>query len=165
VPRRCTVCTSDARAEIDRALVGGTPYRRIAKRLPVSEQALLRHHDGHVPEHLAKARQAAEIADADKLLARLQRLLDTAEGLLAKAAREGDYRTALSGIGQARACLELLLEVEGRVDRRPQVNLLVAPEWILARSALLEALAPYPEARAAVAARLLALDAPNGHRD
>ena len=74
-------------------------------------------------------------------------------------ATHGDYRTALSGVGQARACLELLLEVEGRVDRRPTVNLLVAPEWLAVRAALLAALAPYPEALAAVAERLLVLEA------
>ena len=159
MPRRCTVCTSDEREAIDRALVAGTPYRGIASHRPVSEQALLRHHDAHVPARLAKAQEAAEVADADKLLARLQRLLDTAEGLLARAARDGDYRTALSGVGQARACLELLLEVEGRVDRRPTVNLLVAPEWLAVRAALLAALAPYPEALAAVAERLLVLEA------
>ncbi len=158
MPRRCTICTSDARDTIDKALVAGTPYRRIAARLPVSEQALLRHHDGHVPERLAKAHEAAEVADADKLLARVQRLLDLAEAILARAEREGDHRTALSGIGQARACAELLLEVEGRVDRRPQVNVLVLPEWLLARDALLDALRPYPDARAAVSARLARLE-------
>src|SRR3712207_751211 len=103
MPPRCTVCTSDEGDAIHPALVAGTPYRRIAAHRPVSEQALLRHHDAHVPAHLAKAQEAAEVADADKLLARLQRLLDTAEGLLARATRDGDYRTALSGVGQARA--------------------------------------------------------------
>ena len=158
MPRRCTVCTSDERDAIDRALVAGTPYRGIARRWPVSADALARHHDEHLPAHLAKAQEASDVADAEKLLARLQRLLDSAEGLLTRAARDDDYRTALSGVGQARACLELLLEVEGRVDRRPTVNLLVMPEWLTVRSALLEALRPYPEARGAVSARLLALE-------
>jgi hypothetical protein len=159
MPRRCTVCTSDQRDAIDRELVGGTPYRRIARRRPVSADALARHHDEHLPERLAKAHEAAEVTRAGALLARLERLLDMAEGLLAKAAREGDYRTALGGVGQARACLELLLEAEGRVDRRPTVNILVSPEWLAVRSALLAALAPYPDARAAAAERLLAMEA------
>ena len=157
MPRRCTVCTHDERDGIDRALVAGTPYRGIARRWPVSADALARHHDEHVPARLAMAQAAAEAADADRLLARLTALLDKADELLVKAERQGDIRTALSAIGQARSCIELLLEVEGGVDRRPTINLLVLPEWVAVRSALLEALGSYPEARAAVAERLVAL--------
>jgi hypothetical protein len=140
-------------------MVNRRPFRNIAQQAGLSVWSLLRHHDEHLGELLAKAERAKAL-EADALLERLRRLLDTAEGLLARAAREGDYRTALSGVGQARACLELLLEVEGRVDRRPTVNILIMPEWIEARSALLEALAPHPDARAAVAERLLALERP-----
>jgi hypothetical protein len=63
---------------------------------------------------------------------------------------------------------ELLAEVNGSdrsplrtvtmVDERPQVNILVSPEWIAVRAALLEALTPHPEARAAVAGCLLQLE-------
>ncbi len=47
----------------------------------------------------------------------------------------------------------------GELDDRPQVNVLVAPEWLAVRSAVLAALAPYPAARVAVANRLVMLDA------
>ena len=46
------------------------------------------------------------------------------------------------------------------IDRRPTLSLLVAPEWLHTRSALLDALRPFPEARTAVAARLVALERP-----
>jgi hypothetical protein len=55
----------------------------------------------------------------------------------------------------------------GELDA-PQVNVLLAPEWIGIRTGLLAALSPYPEARTAVAQRLVSLSAgaesPNVHR-
>jgi hypothetical protein len=48
------------------------------------------------------------------------------------------------------AQLELLAKLLGDLDERPQINVLVAPEWIQLRTTLLEALRPYPEARTAV---------------
>jgi hypothetical protein len=55
--------------------------------------------------------------------------------------------------------IELLARLIGELDERPQMNILVSPEWITVRTAVLETLAPHPEARAAVAGRLLQLEA------
>jgi len=55
--------------------------------------------------------------------------------------------------------LELTAKLMGELDERPQINVLVAPEWILVRTALLDALRPFPEARVAVLGRLTALEA------
>jgi hypothetical protein len=78
--------------------------------------------------------------------------------LLAKAEKAGEYRTALQGVREARACLELLAEMQGELDRRATINVLLAPEWLAVRSAVLAALARYPDARVAVADRLAALE-------
>ena len=158
MPRSCSICTHDRRAEIDRALLERRPFRDIACQFSVGRMAALRHHDDHLPAELARAREAQEVAQADDLLAQVRALRSKAMALLLKAEAQGDLRTALAGIREARACLELLLEVEGELDRRPTVNLLVLPEWQAVRSALLAALAPYPEARTAVAERLLAIE-------
>lgn len=121
--------------------------------------AVQRHADAdHIAHRLAQAHEAAEVAQADDLLAQLQALRAKAIDLLEQAERAGDLRTALLGVREARATIELLAEMEGEIDRRPQVNVLVAQEWLSLRSALFEALAPYPEARTAVAGRLLALE-------
>ncbi len=71
-------------------------------------------------------------------------------------------RTALLGIREARACVELLAEMEGELQRNPVVNILVAPEWIAVRSRLMHALSDYPEARSSVAAVLLEVDRGDG---
>ena len=50
--------------------------------------------------------------------------------------------------------IELQAKLIGELDDRPQVNLLVAPQWLELRVQILAALQPYPEARLAVAEAL-----------
>jgi len=154
LPRACTVCTHPQRHEAERALLDGTTFRTIADRFDLSETALKRHKRDHLPGHVAQAKAAAVVADADDLLGQLQSLRQKALDLLTKAEQAGDYRTALMGIREARGCVETLLEVEGNLDRRGVVNITVSADWIQVRTAILASLAPYPEAAQAVAAGL-----------
>lgn len=156
--RVCSSCTHPEREAVDAALVAGTPNRRIAAQFGLSEAAVRRHGAEHLPAALAHAQEAQAVAQAGTLLDEVRTLRTRALGILDRAEQAGDLRTALLAIREARTTVELLLEVEGELDRRPTVNVLVLPEWALARSALMEALRPYPEARAAVAARLEALE-------
>jgi hypothetical protein len=158
VARVCTVCVHPERLAIDQALVAGEPNRRIASQRDVSEIAVRRHKAEHLPAEMVKAQAAEEVVQADDLLGQVRELRLRALSILQKAEEKGDLRTALAGIREARACLELLLEVEGEIDRRPTLNLTLAPEWLTVRSALIDVLRPYPEARTAVAARLVALE-------
>jgi hypothetical protein len=41
---------------------------------------------------------------------------------------------------------------------------MLSAEWLTIRASLLAALGPYPDARAAVAQQLVALESSNGHR-
>jgi len=159
MPRTCSICSHPDRAAIDRALVAGEAYRTIAQRYGTSATALHRHKADHIPVKLAQAAVATQTAEASDLLTEVRDLRAKAYSLLLKAEAAGDIRTALSGVREARGCLELLGEMEGEIDRRPVVNILVAPEWVAVRSALMAALVPYPDARAAVAGRLVALEA------
>jgi hypothetical protein len=160
VPRRCSVCVHPDAPAINQAMINRKAFRAIACQFGVGRMAAVRHHDDHLPEALAKARAAAETAKADDLLLQLKIVKDVALTIMAQAQKAGDGRTALAGVREARSSLELLLELEQRLDRRPTVNVLLAPEWLLVRSTLLDALRDYPEARSAVAASLLALEAP-----
>lgn len=159
MPRTCTICTHAERAAIDAALIANEPYRHIAARFATSTGALQRHKDDHLPATLARAEAATETARGDSLLAQVQALKGKAISLLLKAEAAGDYRTALSGIREARACLELLAEMEGELNRAPQVNIILSPEWTRLRAVIIGALAPYPDARLAVAARLVDVEA------
>ncbi len=65
----------------------------------------------------------------------------------------------LKAAAQLTTQVQLLAKLLGQLDERPQVNVLMAPEWLQVRAALLTALAPYTDARLAVAAALASLDA------
>ncbi len=79
MPRVCTVCTHEKRAEVDQALIVRQPFRTIAGQYGVSKSALLRHHDDHLPAALVRAQEATEAAQADALLAQVCDLRDAAE--------------------------------------------------------------------------------------
>jgi transposase-like protein len=162
MPMTCTVCRHADRVAIDRALVGvggGGSLRSIAKQYGVSASAVLRHRVDHLPASLLTARDAEEATNADDLLAELRSIQARARGLLDRAEEGGDLRAAVAAIRELRGNLELLAKLTQQLDTRPTLNVLVAPEWLTLRAALLDALAAFPQARAAVAGRLAALEA------
>jgi len=73
--------------------------------------------------------------------------------MFAAAAHEGKASQALAVLKELRSLLELLGKASGELNERPQVtiNLQTSEEWLQMRSALLDALLPFPEARVAVA--------------
>jgi hypothetical protein len=150
MPRRCTVCDHPESHSIDEALVGGAPYRSVAKQFELSESAVYRHKTEHLPAHLLKAREIEETARADDLLEQVMNLQTHALAILERAEKSGDLRTALAAISQARGNLELLGKLAGQLDERPVVNLNVSPEWLELRAVIVGALEPYSEARGAV---------------
>ena len=158
MPQPCTICIHPQRPEIDAALVAGDPNRRIAARIGATEQALRRHKAQHVPVHLAKAQEAKTVADADSLLRDVGALRGKAISLLLAAERSGDLRTALAGVREARGCIELLAKLLGELQDGPVVNITISPAWLSVRAQVVGALAPYPEARVAVAGALAALE-------
>ncbi len=163
MPRTCTICGHSQRLEIDRALVEGSTYRTIADRFGLSETALKRHKSDHLPGHVARAQEAAQVADAGDLLDQLKGLRTKAVSILESAEKAGDYRTALMGIREARGCIETLMEIEGELDRRGVTNIIIQTEWLEIRAAILVALAPYPDAREAVAGTLVSLEGGKSH--
>jgi hypothetical protein len=150
VPRTCSVCSSERRSEIERALVAGEPFRHIAARFDTSTGSLQRHKAEHLPAKLVMAKEAEEVAEADDLLYQVRDLQSRAYGILDKAESAGDLRTALGAIREARGNLELLAKLLGELDERPQVNVLVSAEWQEVRAVIIQALEPHPEARGAV---------------
>lgn len=161
MPRTCTVCSHQKRSEIDRALIAGLPFRNIAKQFSVSSAALVRHKADHLALRLVKATEAKEVAAADDLLGQLQDLLLRAHEVLDRAAEADDQRTVLMAIREARQTIELLMELKGELDRRAQINLLIAPEWHAMRKAFMDSLRAWPVAKIAAARVLAELETKN----
>ena len=154
MPRTCTICGHPERVGIDRALVERQPFRAIAGQHGVSKDALIRHHDDHLPAALVKAREAADVAHADDLLAQVRNLRDRALGILKRAESADDRRVAPSAIREARGCVELFGKLAGQLKDAPTVNIVMSAEWRTVQVAILAALEPHGEARLAVASAL-----------
>jgi hypothetical protein len=138
---------------IDRDLLAQRPYRHIAAHYGTSTGALQRHKE-HLPVALTRAQAAEAVAHGDDLLARVRGLRAMAERILSQAEAEGKLSVALQAIREARGCVELLGKLMGELEGRTTVNVWLAPEWLALRGALLEALAPFPQARQAVTSTL-----------
>jgi len=155
----CTVCTHAARRAIDRELVAGRlASRRIASQHHLVETSIRRHAANHLPAAMVAAAEAEDVAHAIDIVQQLKAINGASLAILSEARQQRDPDTALKAIDRIQRQIELQAKLLGELDDRPQVNVLVLPEWLLARDALLDALRPYPDARAAVSARLVRLE-------
>lgn len=161
--RQCTVCSHKDVEEINKRLARNEVFRTIADNTGLSETALKRHKAEHIPETLLKAENIKDVAEANTLLGDIKSLRERATGILDRAEKSGDLKTALMGIREARGCLELLAKVEGQINNRPQINfnqisIYQSPEWLTVGTTLANILSPYPALREKVANALLALE-------
>jgi transposase-like protein len=189
--RRCSVCDHPRRAAIDRALVtNDVGYRTVAGRFGISGSALFRHRNTHLPVTLARGLEskqegadfgappvpahAVELAQHRRELeARSERqAIDVMQQLrainvaclevLSKARAAEKHSTLLGAVDRIHRQIELQARLLGELQEGSTVNVLVAPEWHQVRLVVVQALHPYPEARAAVAQALAALPAAAG---
>lgn len=155
MPRKCSICSHGEREGIELALVNQVPYRSIAGQFSVSSSAVERHKREHLPRSLTHAAEAESAATAGRLLADLLKLQQRTSAVFDVAEREGDLRTALFAIREERGCIELLARLAGELRQAQSVDITISPVWIEVRSKVLESLAPFPEARTAVACALV----------
>jgi hypothetical protein len=150
MPRRCTICDHDEYHAINVALVQRDAYRNIAERYGVSVGALSRHTKDHLPELLVKAKNAAEVAEADSLLDRIEALQSRTEAFLSRVEDTENYSATLGAIREMRSNLELIGEVTKELNRTPTLNIHLNPEWLELRAVIVAALEPHPHARESV---------------
>jgi hypothetical protein len=150
MPRTCTICQHPHREAIDLALVGGAALSETAALFRVSNDAVSRHKANHLPAKLVRAQEAAEVAEADDLLAQVRDLQARTLAILEASEASREHRTALGAIREARSNLELLAKLLGELDDRPQVNVLISTEWLQLRTTIITALDAHPQARESV---------------
>ena len=157
--RVCTTCAHPERFAIDRELATGhLVNRRIAARTGLAETSVRRHASGHLPARLVAAAEAEDVRQALDVLAQLKAINGATLQVLADARKAGDGDFALKAVDRVQRQIELQAKLLGELDERPQLNVLIAPEWLAVRAELLDVLRGYPDARQAVAARLVALE-------
>ena len=164
----CTVCSSPRRHLIDVGLAYGTPLRVLSKRYGPSTHSIWRHSRKHLSPQMRAAILVAQKPAAVDLEA-LKR--SEAEGLLAQLvsqrARLQQHSELALDLGNIADCCR----VEGRITANLELvarlldqltvhydvrhtSVLVSPNYLRLRSALIEALRPHPAAMAAVSAAL-----------
>ncbi len=150
MPRVCTVCAHQASSAINKALAASTPIRNLAESYGLSDQALIRHRDDHLPARIVKAQERMDVREAIDVVAQLKAINQASLAVLKDARDQRDGDLALKAIDRIQRQIELQAKLLGELDDRPQVNVLIAPEWLELRVQILTALESFPEARQAV---------------
>jgi hypothetical protein len=169
---RCQVCRHEERARLELLKAGGASLDSLATKFGVSRDAIHRHWRDHVSDEMKVgylagpgsleelAERAAKEGDSVLDYLRLCRTVLTAQ--LTAMSEAGDGRGAALVAGQLTRTCEAIARVTGELGelaRSTTYNILSEhPAWLRIQGALLNALAPFPEARAAVVAALDALD-------
>jgi len=148
--RQCTVCGHKDVEEINKLLLCSDSYRDIARQFGLSKDALARHKESHMPELLLKSQEVKETLQADNLLDQIVYYESEARRFKGLAESQGDLELALKAVDRALKCLDLFAKARGIISDQPQVNILVLPEWIALRTAIIQSLRPYPDALEAV---------------
>jgi hypothetical protein len=182
--RKGTIEGHPSRGEIEHDIAVGVPSRTIARKYDISRDIVLRW-SKKLPSQLRAKRyvgllkatddlEKLRIEESDNLLKNLA--MQRARLLLAQDAAIAIED--LSVIARLSAQIHQNLELVGKylgefakVSVQTNISLLVTPEYLKLRSALLQALADFPEAKFAVAAVLHDLEGaaaaqkpvPNGH--
>ncbi len=168
MPGQCSICSHPDRAEIDKALASGESYRGVSRTYfgtAKAVDALSRHKAEHLPATVATAAAAQPVEDARgavdaglDVVSQLRAINGVTLAVLKEARERHDGELALKAVDRVQRQIELQAKLLGDLDERPQVNILVAPEFVRIQTVLLGALKPYPDARLAVAQALRELE-------
>jgi methylthioribose-1-phosphate isomerase len=119
MPRVCTICSHVQRDAIERALVESAPKRRIAAGFGVTEQALRRHEERHLPNTLTRASEVREVIRADDLLGLARRLRAEPLDVLERAKAADNLGGVLQAIDQLQKGVGLLAALAESNAARP----------------------------------------------
>lgn len=147
----CFVCRKPEVAQINRLLESGYPVYYVATVFEVDPRSLSKHLL-HFSTSGARALETdKKVPKEDDLIQRAHQLWDVVwEIIEEKRGEKGSERLVLNAARQATSILGLWAELRGRLSRSTEILLLTSPSWNAAKRAILDALAPWPEARKAV---------------
>ncbi len=158
MPQTCTVCTSPQRAAIDRALIAEVPLRDIAGQHGLSKSAVDRHKAEHLPGHMVKAQAQEDVRTAIDVVKQLKAINAATLAILQDARNTKQHTVALMAIDRVQRQIELQAKLLGELQQEGSVNIVINQQVATYTAILMQALGPWPDARAAVAAALEAHD-------
>ena len=153
--RPCSICVHPKLQEIDRALVEGKQSQRaLAREFNITKTAINRHFLHHLPAELAKSQEAKEVIEADNNIDRLLVLQKEVQKILEAAKEARTWHIALEAVREAARLIELSAKIVGEL--KPEVSIILNPQYIEVRTIILKVLEPYPEIRSKIAEALIA---------
>lgn len=153
--RACTICCHPDREAIESALVNLVSNRRIATRFSVNEASLRRHKANCIKETVQALQEEREVQLAWNVVSEMGWIHDQAHLIYTDARDEKDHASSLRTLSELRKQIELRNEIESRSDESLKSAFL--QQWATIREIIFAALAPFPDAKLAVARALLAL--------
>lgn len=156
MPRKCTICEHERSEQITQALLRGIPYRELVDEYGVSMGALHRHKQ-HITAQMMNSADAVEVSEPGIVMRRIALLNERAEQLYNEALKQKDTLNAVRVLKELREIVALYAKLTGELNTQSQVvhqHVHISSEWVALRQTMLNALAPYPEARAALIAAL-----------
>lgn len=158
----CKACRHPQTEAISLELLQRVPMREIADKYSLSLSCVARHKN-HVPTSLAKTQEAQKVAEASSVMQRIMELDKRADEIYQLATTDQDHGLALKALKELREVTTLYAKLAGEISTSKTVNnIIVTPEWVSMRAAMLRALEPYPEARRALVAALGGMDVVQG---
>jgi hypothetical protein len=158
VTRTCTICRHPARETIDSSLVRRVPYRDISTRFDVSTSALSSHLNNHLASYVQQALNEYGTSKGVKVLDKLTSTLDRLDGFLDEAESKQDAREFVTVAAELRKELELLAKLQGELAQEGTVNIPLHPEYVQVRTAIVQAVDPYPQAKEAISQVMLEIE-------
>ena len=155
--RTCSVCSHDNCEQINNMLIRGKSLRSISEKYGPSIAALHRHKQHMLAQRQNLAVDEIEITEPSIVMRRLAELDMRADLLYQEAVKSKDLLNASRALKELREIVALYAKLTGELNAQAQIvhqHVHINPEWVALRQAMLTALAPYPEARAALVAAL-----------
>lgn len=155
----CSICKREDVEKINHDLFSGRYTQQlIAEKYHVTPSTLCRH-KAHTKTQLIQAGEAEE-SDQMTVMQRVAELDNRAEKLYQACLKKGDNLNAIRAIKEMRELVSLAARLNGELNQNViHQHLHISPEWAVLRAAILQALEPYPEARAALLDALKAKNA------
>jgi transposase len=164
MPQTCSICIHADRLQIEASLIAGMSLRDIARQFSVSKDSVSRHKQRcmkpAIQELAAEQKKEQEEVSAWTALSEMEWMREQARLIYTDVRNDRDHRTSLQALGELRKQTELYSELTGELDRSTHVEL--HQEWLNMREIIFQALAPFPDARIAVARALLTLEHQDG---
>lgn len=153
---RCSLCSHRDRDEFDRGLaLGDVSQAEVARLVGCNRSAVNRHVKRHLLPAVKKQAQADAELGGVSVLKELRGLYRRMKSHLDRAEQTDNWQAIRAFSAEARQDLELLSRLLGELESGATVNVLVSTEWLRVKTAIMEVMTAYPQAKEALAARLM----------